>query len=287
MYGFVSCYSKTVHHTAQHTLHYKHRHAIAIAQRHSLPLWICKNPLTVFKILNVCTRAARSTHFAFTTFGQWQIFIKTLAIVIVKSMFQCVAAKIIKKRYIKENHRNRYIAVKEFHKRFLTLHSDYFYFNIIFCLYSFKGLLDTITSTADSKDCPGVCVHTLATLICYEVLEDVPCPSSSMKCCVESSPANTTLAPAAPTTTTPRPTTTTKPKTTAPPKTTPKPTAKIEKQNNKVETNGGEGSIIIFCSSKWMLIIILTFRRNYLSWSLCCGQNSRILRGILDHRRTV
>uniref|UniRef100_A0A1I8MPY4 Peptidase S1 domain-containing protein n=1 Tax=Musca domestica TaxID=7370 RepID=A0A1I8MPY4_MUSDO len=52
-----------------------------------------------------------------------------------------------------------------------------------------SGLLDTITSTADSKDCPGVCVHTLATLICYEVLDDVPCPSPSMKCCIESAPA--------------------------------------------------------------------------------------------------
>jgi Clip-domain serine protease homolog masquerade len=48
------------------------------------------------------------------------------------------------------------------------------------------GLLDTITSTENSKDCPGVCVHALATLICYEVLEDIKCPTASMKCCVES-----------------------------------------------------------------------------------------------------
>ncbi|XP_054263272.1 protein masquerade isoform X2 [Macrosteles quadrilineatus] len=61
-----------------------------------------------------------------------------------------------------------------------------------------SGLLDTITSTADSKDCPGVCVHTLATLICYEVLEDVACPSPSMRCCIESPPANATKAPSAP-----------------------------------------------------------------------------------------
>lgn len=53
------------------------------------------------------------------------------------------------------------------------------------------GLLESITSTADSKDCPGVCVHTLATLICYEVLEDVPCPSSSMRCCIESGAGKT------------------------------------------------------------------------------------------------
>ncbi|XP_050421336.1 protein masquerade isoform X2 [Adelges cooleyi] len=52
----------------------------------------------------------------------------------------------------------------------------------------FSGLLDTITSTANSQDCPGVCVHTLATLICYEVLENVKCPSPSMRCCVEQSP---------------------------------------------------------------------------------------------------
>ncbi|XP_046687888.1 protein masquerade isoform X2 [Homalodisca vitripennis] len=58
-----------------------------------------------------------------------------------------------------------------------------------------SGLLDTITSTADSKDCPGVCVHTLATLICYEVLEDVACPSPSMRCCIESPPTNTTSSP--------------------------------------------------------------------------------------------
>ncbi|XP_044313974.1 LOW QUALITY PROTEIN: protein masquerade [Drosophila rhopaloa] len=70
-----------------------------------------------------------------------------------------------------------------------------------------SGLLDTITSTADAKDCPGVCVHTLATLICYEVLEDVACPSASMKCCIENAPAgkNTTAVRA---TTTPKTTTT-------------------------------------------------------------------------------
>ncbi|KAH8329669.1 hypothetical protein KR074_007474 [Drosophila pseudoananassae] len=76
-----------------------------------------------------------------------------------------------------------------------------------------SGLLDTITSTADAKDCPGVCVHTLATLICYEVLDDVPCPSPSMKCCIENAPAgkNATAvrATTTPKTTTPASTTTT------------------------------------------------------------------------------
>lgn len=52
---------------------------------------------------------------------------------------------------------------------------------------SFIGLLETITSTENSKDCLGICVHPLATLICYEVLEDIKCPTASMKCCVESS----------------------------------------------------------------------------------------------------
>ncbi|XP_034244777.1 protein masquerade isoform X2 [Thrips palmi] len=62
----------------------------------------------------------------------------------------------------------------------------------------FSGLLDTITNTAESKDCPGVCVHTLATLICYQVLEDVACPSPSMRCCVDQAPANQTQAEAQP-----------------------------------------------------------------------------------------
>ncbi|CRK92492.1 CLUMA_CG006034, isoform A [Clunio marinus] len=72
-----------------------------------------------------------------------------------------------------------------------------------------SGLLDTITSTENSKDCPGVCVHALATLICYEVLEDIKCPTPSMKCCVESSSAATNLS-----TSTHRPVTTTTERTT-------------------------------------------------------------------------
>ncbi|KAL1461117.1 hypothetical protein WDU94_013048 [Cyamophila willieti] len=52
-------------------------------------------------------------------------------------------------------------------------------------------LLDTITSTAESKDCPGTCVHAIATLICAEVLDDVQCPSPSMRCCLEA-PSNST-----------------------------------------------------------------------------------------------
>jgi hypothetical protein len=54
--------------------------------------------------------------------------------------------------------------------------------------FFFSGLLGSITQTADSDDCPGKCVHTLAALICDEVLEQVACPSSSMRCCVEKRP---------------------------------------------------------------------------------------------------
>lgn len=56
--------------------------------------------------------------------------------------------------------------------------------------HDFTGLLDSITSTANSADCPGVCVHAFATLICYEVLEHVQCPTS-MRCCIET-PINST-----------------------------------------------------------------------------------------------
>ncbi|XP_012285276.1 serine proteinase stubble isoform X2 [Orussus abietinus] len=55
----------------------------------------------------------------------------------------------------------------------------------------FSGLLDSLTSTANSADCPGVCVHAFATLICYEVLEDVQCPTASMRCCIDT-PTNST-----------------------------------------------------------------------------------------------
>uniref|UniRef100_A0A336MLD1 CSON002736 protein n=1 Tax=Culicoides sonorensis TaxID=179676 RepID=A0A336MLD1_CULSO len=64
---------------------------------------------------------------------------------------------------------------------------EFFLFYLFINLFDFFiGLLDSITTTEDSKDCPGVCVHALATLICYEVLDDIPCPSAGMKCCVES-----------------------------------------------------------------------------------------------------
>lgn len=37
----------------------------------------------------------------------------------------------------------------------------------------------------DAKNCPGVCMHALATLICPQVLEEVECPNPSMKCCAD------------------------------------------------------------------------------------------------------
>jgi len=106
----------------------------------------------------------------------------------------------------------------------------------------FSGLLDTITSTADSKDCPGVCVHALATLICYDVLEDAQCPQS-MKCCLEPPPPNATdKAPdsTASTTTTVSTTTTTTVKTTpetttttTTTTTTPKPTTTVQQSTQQ------------------------------------------------------
>lgn len=47
------------------------------------------------------------------------------------------------------------------------------------------GFLNSLTSTAKVDDCPGVCVHALATLMCDDVLEDVQCPASSMRCCLQ------------------------------------------------------------------------------------------------------
>lgn len=48
-----------------------------------------------------------------------------------------------------------------------------------------SGLLGTITKTADVSDCPGKCLHALASLLCEEVKEDISCPSQSMRCCVD------------------------------------------------------------------------------------------------------
>ncbi|XP_011631223.1 protein masquerade [Pogonomyrmex barbatus] len=54
-----------------------------------------------------------------------------------------------------------------------------------------SGFLNSLTSTAKIADCPGVCVHALATLMCDDVLEDVQCPATSMRCCLQD-PINST-----------------------------------------------------------------------------------------------
>lgn len=89
-------------------------------------------------------------------------------------------------------------------------------------------------------------MHTLATIICYEVLDDIPCPSANMKCCVESSSANattSTVSSANPTTTKPM---TTYLKTTTTQKPATKPTQKLEKQPSKSDSNKIDGEIFFF-----------------------------------------
>lgn len=54
-----------------------------------------------------------------------------------------------------------------------------------FMTYVCAGFLNSLTSTAKIADCPGVCVHALATLMCDDVLEDVQCPTTSMRCCLQ------------------------------------------------------------------------------------------------------
>ena len=57
--------------------------------------------------------------------------------------------------------------------------------NDIAQFFDISGLLGTITKTADVSDCPGKCLHALASLLCEEVKEDIACPSNSMRCCVD------------------------------------------------------------------------------------------------------
>ena len=42
-----------------------------------------------------------------------------------------------------------------------------------------------MTKTAETKECPGKCIHALASLLCGQVREDIQCPSGNMRCCVE------------------------------------------------------------------------------------------------------
>ncbi|RVE52566.1 hypothetical protein evm_002685 [Chilo suppressalis] len=57
----------------------------------------------------------------------------------------------------------------------------------------FAGLLDTLDTQVDAKNCPGVCMHALASLICSNVLEEVECPKPSMKCCFDEPLGNDTM----------------------------------------------------------------------------------------------
>ncbi|KAH9642615.1 hypothetical protein HF086_011208 [Spodoptera exigua] len=72
---------------------------------------------------------------------------------------------------------------------------------IIIMFSSSPGLLDTLDTQMEAKNCPGTCMHALAALLCNDVLEEVECPSPSMKCCADEK-SNETL----PTTQRPRPT---------------------------------------------------------------------------------
>ena len=44
-----------------------------------------------------------------------------------------------------------------------------------------------MTKTASVDDCPGKCIHALASLMCDQVLENIQCPATNMRCCVERS----------------------------------------------------------------------------------------------------
>ncbi|XP_026738916.1 protein masquerade [Trichoplusia ni] len=61
------------------------------------------------------------------------------------------------------------------------------------------GLLESLDTQMDVKNCPGTCMHVFASKLCNEVLEEVECPSPNMKCCAEETADNETLI------TTPRP----------------------------------------------------------------------------------
>lgn len=90
-----------------------------------------------------------------------------------------------------------------------------------------SGLLGTITKTADVSDCPGKCIHAFASLMCDTVMEEVQCPSASMRCCVErSAPTRKPLVNKSKTTTEATTTTKKRRRTTTPPRTTPRTTTK-------------------------------------------------------------
>ena len=50
-----------------------------------------------------------------------------------------------------------------------------------------SGFLGSVTKTATADGCPGKCIHAIASLMCDEVITEVSCPASNMRCCVEKS----------------------------------------------------------------------------------------------------
>jgi hypothetical protein len=50
-----------------------------------------------------------------------------------------------------------------------------------------SGFLGSVTKTAKADGCPGKCIHALASLMCDSVLENIQCPATNMRCCVEKS----------------------------------------------------------------------------------------------------
>jgi len=50
-----------------------------------------------------------------------------------------------------------------------------------------SGFLGSVTKTASAEGCPGKCIHAIASLMCDEVIQEIQCPASNMRCCVEKS----------------------------------------------------------------------------------------------------
>ncbi|XP_060806092.1 protein masquerade [Amyelois transitella] len=63
-----------------------------------------------------------------------------------------------------------------------------------------SGLLETLDTQVDVKNCPGTCRHSLAAIMCTQVLDQVECPKPTMKCCIEEPLDNSTLNSERPTT---------------------------------------------------------------------------------------
>merc|ERR1712241_1218354 len=50
-----------------------------------------------------------------------------------------------------------------------------------------SGFLGSVTKTATADGCPGKCIHAIASLMCDEVIQEITCPASNMRCRVEKS----------------------------------------------------------------------------------------------------